>query len=250
MNIGHIDAAISEAIIQFGWPAEALVRLLLAALCGGIIGVEREIRGRQAGFRTNLLVCLGSALVMIVSISLARHTLTWDTSHIAGHININTDPGRIPYGVMGGIGFLGAGTIIHNKGSIRGLTTAAALWCVAAMGLSAGLGLYTITTIATMLIIGVLWVLSYIEPLIPQTRYRQIVVRTNWSPNCIPEVVSFLKERGLRVVDVGFDRRDDPAFAVVTLVIAFKDTKQYFQLERTVESGSKFELLATRETQQ
>lgn len=250
MNIGQIDAQISQAIIQFGWPVEAFVRLLLAAACGGIIGVEREMRGRQAGFRTNLLVCLGSALVMIVSISLAQHTLTWDTSGIAGHININTDPGRIPYGVMGGIGFLGAGTIIHNKGSIRGLTTAAALWCVAAMGLGAGLGLYTIVTIATTLIICVLWVLSYIEPLIPQTRYRQIVVRTAWSQNCIPEVVHYLKERGLRVVDVSFDRRDDPQFAVVTLVIAFKDAKQYFQLERTVEGGGKFELLATRETQQ
>ncbi len=250
MTIGHCDGAILATIFgNFGLPTEAFLRLLLAAVCGGVIGIEREMRGRQAGFRTNLLVCIGSALVMIVSIAVAEMTVTMD-SPLHDHININTDPGRIAYGVMGGIGFLGAGTIIHNKGSIRGLTTAAALWCVAALGLAAGLGLYTVTTMATLMIVVVLWILSYIEPLIPQTRYRQIVVRTDWSPNCIPEVVSYLKTRGLRVIDVSFDRREDPAFAVVTLVIAFKDAHQFFHLERAVEGERKFELLATRETQQ
>ncbi|HEY0008985.1 MAG TPA: MgtC/SapB family protein, partial [Tepidisphaeraceae bacterium] len=94
-----LDTAITAKAAALGWQTEALVRMMLAAFCGGLIGVEREMRGRQAGFRTNLLVCLGSSLVMIVSISLA--TKNWP-SPLSSGVNINVDPGRIPYGVMGG----------------------------------------------------------------------------------------------------------------------------------------------------
>lgn len=125
LQLHEIDAAIAAWAQGFGTPVEHLIRLTLAVVCGGLVGLEREIRGRQAGFRTNLLVCVGSAMVMVVSISLA--TVHWPSQGTYG-VQLSVDPGRIAYGVMGGIGFLGAGTIIHNKGSIRGLTTAAAMW--------------------------------------------------------------------------------------------------------------------------
>src|SRR5437763_9543341 len=135
-----LDASLHNFLSSGSWITEAIVRLALAGLAGGAIGVEREVRGRIAGFRTNLLVCLGSALVMIVSTRMP-FTDQWST-HPPGVV-INSDPARIAYGVMTGIGFLGAGAILHERGFVRGLTTAAALWCVTAIGLAFGFGLYT-----------------------------------------------------------------------------------------------------------
>src|SRR5262245_58973548 len=134
-SISQWDSIIHNWLMGHGVPVEAFARLTMAAIAGGLAGLEREIRGRQAGFRTYLLVCVGSALVMIVSAAVAVHP--WE-SHGKPGVNINVDPARIAYGVMGGIGFLGAGVIIQHKGSIRGLTTAAGLWCIAAVGLAAG----------------------------------------------------------------------------------------------------------------
>src|SRR5438046_2452662 len=144
-----INDWIQNLTVQSGWPIDALLRLVLAMIAGGLVGLEREMRGRQAGFRTNLLVCLGSALVMLVSNSVAL--AIWHTP--AERININIDPARIAYGVMTGIGFLGAGAIVKSGTSVRGLTTAAGLWCVAAIGLAAGFGMYLIVFMATALVL-------------------------------------------------------------------------------------------------
>src|SRR4051812_30050248 len=146
--VDTFDHAIRAWGSHLSWPGEEVLRLLVAAVAGGLVGLEREVRGRQAGFRTNLLVAVGSALVMIVSISFA--TRNWQ--HDPG-FNINVDPARIAYSIMTGIGFLGAGTIVKNGGSVRGLTTAAGLWCVAAVGMAAGFGLYSLTVISTVLIV-------------------------------------------------------------------------------------------------
>ena len=98
--MNDFDALIHAKLANQSWAVEAVVELLLAAIAGGLVGLERELRGRQAGFRTNLLVCVGSALVMIVSIHFA--SVPWD--HQPG-INVNVDPARIAYGVMTGIGW-------------------------------------------------------------------------------------------------------------------------------------------------
>src|SRR3954462_13102217 len=105
----HLDSLITAKMHGLGWPGEAFVELLLAALAGGMVGLERELRGRQAGFRTNILVAVGSALVMIVSTRVAEHP--WHPS--GPGVNINVDPARIAYGVMTGVGFLGAGLIVQ-----------------------------------------------------------------------------------------------------------------------------------------
>src|SRR5829696_4289585 len=126
--VAPYDTRIQQWAASLGWPGEAFLRLALAIVVGGLVGLERELRGRQAGFRTNLLVCLGSCLTMLVSLHFATHA--WSPQH-AG-VNINVDPARIAYGVMTGVGFLGAGAILRNEGAVRGLTTAAAMWCIAA----------------------------------------------------------------------------------------------------------------------
>src|SRR5438309_10885177 len=108
------DAAIRAWGEQFNWPAEYVLRLLLASVCGGLIGLEREVRGRQAGFRTNLLLCVGCATAMIVSLHVGHVAFP----HEPGR-TVQVDPGRIAYGVMAGIGFVGAGTVVKHGASVR-----------------------------------------------------------------------------------------------------------------------------------
>src|SRR5687767_11098249 len=195
--IVNLDDQVRLWALSLGWPLEAMLRLVLAVVAGGLVGLEREVRGRQAGFRTNVLVCLGSAIVMIVSIHFAK--VPWPPQ--AG-ININVDPARIAYGVMTGIGFLGAGTIVHNKGSVRGLTTAAGLWCVAAIGLAVGFGMYTVALLATLLVVLVLWLLDVLEGVLPRVRYRTVTIRRRWTPGCIGQTIARFKKARLHVADL------------------------------------------------
>ncbi len=125
---------------------QIVLRLLLSSVLGAAIGLEREMHKRAAGFRTHILVCIGSTLFMLTSVDVA---LTY--SH-AG----NTDPSRIAAGVVTGIGFLGAGAIIRYGESIKGLTTAASVWVVAAIGLSVGAGMYVAAVLTTVIVFVIL----------------------------------------------------------------------------------------------
>jgi putative Mg2+ transporter-C (MgtC) family protein len=236
------DARMSGWAASLGWPWEGFVRLILAAIAGGLIGLEREFRGRQAGFRTNILVCLGSALAMIVSTEFARKVWTHDPN-----VNINIDPARIAYGIMTGVGFLGAGAIIHNKGTIRGLTTAAAMWCVAAVGLAAGLGMYLLTILAALLVVVALWLLDYLERMLPKVRYRTVTIRRKWQVGVIAQTVERFEAANLKVVDASFERTDDLNHADINLKIAFVNKGQYYSFERQLEGDADYQLLATRE---
>jgi len=132
-----------------GW--EVLLRLALAAVLGAAIGLEREIRERGAGLRTHLLVSLGSALFTIVS-AYGFHSFL-----ASGASVVRADPTRIAAQIVTGIGFLGAGAIIRQGLSVRGLTTAATLWVVAAIGLAAGAGYYSAAVVTTVLVLVSLW---------------------------------------------------------------------------------------------
>jgi putative Mg2+ transporter-C (MgtC) family protein len=239
---GGWDAHMTQWAASLGWPWEGFARLILAGIAGGLVGLEREFRGRQAGFRTNLLVCVGSALAMLVSIEFARKIWPHEPN-----VNINIDPARIAYSVMTGVGFLGAGTILHNKGTVRGLTTAAAMWCVAAMGLAAGLGMYLMTILASVLVVAALWLLDYFEDVLPKVRYRTVTVRRKWQVGIIPETVIRFEAANLKVVDASFERTDDLEYADINLRIAFVNKKQYYSFERQLEGDSDYELLASRE---
>ena len=239
-----IDRIVREWGAQFSWPAEYAVRLLMAMIAGGLVGMERELRGRQAGFRTNILVCVGSALTMIVSISFAERSWPHDDQTI----DLNIDPARIAYGIMTGIGFLGAGTIIKSGVAVRGLTTAAAMWCVAAVGMAAGLGMYTLTAIATILIVAALWILDYLENFFPKWRYRTVVVRRKWKPGVIPETIDRFKGARLRVIDASMQRSDDDlTHTTINVRIAFVRAQKYYDLERELETDPDYDILATRE---
>ncbi|MDD5436504.1 MAG: MgtC/SapB family protein [Candidatus Omnitrophica bacterium] len=144
-----------------------LFRLVLAAIFSGMIGFEREFHGRAAGFRTHILLCVGSTLVMLTSM----HIFDLYASRIA------VDPARIAAGVITGIGFLGAGTIMHAKSAVRGLTTAASLWVVAGIGLAVGSGLYYGAFLTTLLTMVTLMIFSRIEhSMIRKDWYRTIII--------------------------------------------------------------------------
>ena len=133
---------------------EMVIRLILAFVLSGLVGLEREVSGRAAGFRTHILVCVGSALIVMTSIFLFQQ---------CGGAGGGVDPSRIPAQVVSGIGFLGAGTIIQIRDSVRGLTTAASLWVAAGIGLAVGSGFYLGAFATTVLVLIVLFILPHIE---------------------------------------------------------------------------------------
>lgn len=136
-------------------PLHLTIRLVLSLVLGGLIGFERERSGSAAGFRTHILVCIGSTLIMLLSI--------YGFSAFVNEPNVRMDPARLAAQVISGIGFLGAGTILRTGLSITGLTTAASLWVVAAIGLAIGAGFYYPAVLATWIVIISLWVLSKLE---------------------------------------------------------------------------------------
>ena len=140
---------------ELGWD-EVLVRLALAAVLGGAIGAERELRDREAGFRTHLLVSLGAALFTLVS------AYAWTDWAFSTRDGLVLDPTRIAAQVVSGIGFLGAGAIIRQGLSVRGLTTAATLWAVAAIGMTSGVGYYWAAVATTVLVLVTLWPLRIV----------------------------------------------------------------------------------------
>lgn len=131
------------------------IRLVLALLFGGLIGFEREVSSHAAGLRTHILVCVGSALVMLLSM--------YGFSAFVNEVNVRIDPSRLAAQVISGIGFLGAGTIMFNGRSITGLTTAASLWVVAGIGLAIGAGFYYAAILVCLMVLISLWILNKVE---------------------------------------------------------------------------------------
>jgi putative Mg2+ transporter-C (MgtC) family protein len=240
-SLHSFEVAFSNWAADLGWPGEGVLRLGLAVALGGLVGLEREVRGRQAGFRTNMLVCVGSALVMIVSIRFASHA--WDHPQ---NININIDPARIAYGVMTGIGFLGAGTIMQSRGSVRGLTTAAGLWCVSAMGLAVGFGLYFLSITAALLILIILWFMDYLSNALPRQHYREITVRVAYGPGCIAGLIEKVRATGIRVIDHSYERPENMAQIDIRLQITYFREHRYDALETMIERDDAAELVASR----
>jgi putative Mg2+ transporter-C (MgtC) family protein len=162
---------VSQVEVFDGVYFDIAVRLLASLVVGGLIGLERSYHGRPAGFRTHSLVCLSTSLLMLVTVYETR----WFSSIAPGRISL--DPTRMAQGIMTGIGFLGAGTIIKDGLSVRGLTTAASIWITAAIGILIGIGFYFPAAVATILTLGTLSVFRWIENQIPAQFYAQFVIR-------------------------------------------------------------------------
>lgn len=126
-----------------------IIRILVAALLGGVIGLEREYRAKDAGFRTHFLVALGSALFMVLS----QYGFSEVLTHYADNPNVRLDVSRVAAQIVTGIGFIGAGTIIFQKRTVHGLTTAAGVWVAAAIGMACGSSMYVLACVATALVL-------------------------------------------------------------------------------------------------
>lgn len=152
---------------------EMVAKLLLASVLGALIGLEREVHGRPAGFRTHLLVSLGACLFTIISIDFYRIY-----GNFSGTTPVGVDPARVAAQVVTGIGFLGAGAIIREKASIKGLTTAACLWVAAAIGLSCGVARYAPAVVVTFLAFVSLLLLKKVENRLRRDTYVAVTI---WS---------------------------------------------------------------------
>ena len=214
-----------------------VIHLLVATLAGALIGYERSYQGRPAGFRTHTLVCIASSLLMLVTM----YQQVW---FAASAEIVRLDPTRMAQGIMTGIGFLGAGVIVKEGASVRGLTTAASIWITAAIGVLAGIGFYFPVLVGTLLTLGALSAFRWIENRMPVVAYLQHTVRFPIN-RALPETEyrDFVSEHGLkasgfsyrvsveagyteyhmvlRTRDVGAERRLAAALAKNTVVLEF-----------------------------
>jgi putative Mg2+ transporter-C (MgtC) family protein len=164
---------------------ELLLQLALAVVLGGAVGLEREMRGKPAGLRTNILICIGAALFTALSYRMA-----------AGR----GDPGRVAAQVLTGVGFIGAGTILHLRGSVTGLTSAATIWVVAAIGMALGSGAYLEALGTTLVVMLVLAGLGPLEGLVARQATRgRIVVHARREATLVEELEALVRRTGLDI---------------------------------------------------
>ena len=204
---------------------ELTVRLVLSIFLGGMIGLERETINKPAGFRTHILVCLGSTIIMLVSLFIFT-----EFSDMT-----NVDPGRIPAQVISGIGFLGAGTIIIEGANVKGLTTAASLWTVAAIGLAVGVGFYYGAILATFLILLTLITFNRLEAFILKKVYLQpLTLIVKDMPGQLGKVGSSLGEMNISIKDVKMENIEEGKL-LITLMIQKINSLQFEEIKRKLQ---------------
>jgi putative Mg2+ transporter-C (MgtC) family protein len=203
---------------------------LAIALCA-IIGIEREFHGRPAGLRTHLLVGGGSALIMIIGASLL------EAAQGSGGAIVTLDVARLIAGVVAGIGFLGAGTIIRQGDWVRGLTTAASVWFVAGIGIAAGLGLHVIAAGATAMGFVVLFAFSHVETWLPNLTRRVLVLEL---PPDSKEVIRrrlrhLCSERHVRTRLLSWELNEDEGSATIRLLLSYWRQVDVIRLANTIQ---------------
>jgi putative Mg2+ transporter-C (MgtC) family protein len=183
---------------------EGLLRLGLAALLAGAIGVERELREQEAGLRTHMLVCVGATMFMLVGV------YAWADMQLGNQIGVVVDPSRVASYVVSGIGFLGAGAIIKHGINVRGLTTAASLWVVAAIGVAVGAGMYEFAIATTALVIVALWPLSKLKEVIQGRADEPRRLAATLEPNAsLVPVLAAIEEHGFALDSVDVSEEED-----------------------------------------
>ena len=202
------------------------LRFVLAVICGGIIGLEREHKHRPAGFRTHILVCMGAASVMMTS------------QYLISLTGFATDPARLGAQVIAGIGFVGAGTIMVTKRrQVKGLTTAAGLWDASIVGLALGVGFYEAGIYATFLILAVEIVLSKLDwYLISNAKLINVYVEYE-TPENLTDILAALKEQGVRVLDIEITKNKLEVDVHISAIISL-------QLEKRGQNGIVLNILS------
>ncbi|MHC4455283.1 MAG: MgtC/SapB family protein, partial [Planctomycetota bacterium] len=195
-------------------------KLFIAAILGGVIGWERERRGRPAGLRTHLLVCVGVTLMMLVSEHIFVNYQGYKNDSV-----IRIDPARIAAQVVTGIGFLGAGTIIRFRASVRGLTTAASLWVVAGIGLAVGCGFILPAVFTTFIAIATLILIPLVERGMKRDQYRTIKILIAGQEHFLDKIKSILDENSVKLQKYRFEKNTQKNEIMYDITVKFRDEK-------------------------
>ena len=220
---------------------EIILRLLLGAFIGGIVGFEREIHGRAAGFRTQLIVCVAAVLIMIISENYYFRLHSLDAT-------LRIDPARIAASALIGIGFLGAGVIIKSGYAVRGLTTAASIWIVSVIGLAIGAGFYLEGIITSVITILTLMVLRTVERKIRVLRFRIISVSTPLEETSYEEaLVAAIQEQGCKIHHTNYKKDSLKNEVLYTFNVSSRDSDAGKNIFHALSSMTFTKTVATSE---
>lgn len=222
---------------------EICIRLASALVIGGLIGLERSYHGRPAGFRTHTLVCMASAVLMLVTV----YESQWFTSGRLERVVV--DPTRMAQGIMTGIGFLGAGVIMKEGLSVRGLTTAASIWITAAIGILVGVGFYFPAGLAAALTLGTLSTFRWIETRMPAQFYAHFMVRFQRTA-AIPEAElrKLVADHGFTIANLNYRLTNEGRHFEYRMVLRTLDANNAQSLSETLnrsESVLEFRIAPT-----
>lgn len=213
-----------------------VMRLLMAMVLGGLVGMERQRRGRSAGLRTNILVCLGSAAIIV---AFQKLSLEFD---MGAESAIRMDPARAASGVITGIGFLGAGTIVKSKDFVRGLTTAASIWVVSAVGVTVGLGEYVIAIVLTLLVLFSLYALHHLP--ISADYYLSLHLKWHGDLGLLDDVVDALLKEGVCIKGRNVMRQPNTGKCKVILALCLRDSGRNNATMNRLQADERFDEVA------
>jgi len=210
---------------------EMAVRIVVALVAGALIGYERSYRGRPAGFRTHALVCMASSMLMLVTV--------YEAHWVRAIGEARLDPTRMAQGIMTGIGFLGAGVIMQEGFSVRGLTTAASIWITAAIGILAGIGFYFPMALSVLLTLGVLSAFRWIEARMPTQAYYHFDVRFARSAEVAePHIRALVDGHGFTLANFSYRLDRDGSVRRYSMTIASADRSAAGKLAAHLEKES------------
>jgi len=220
-----------------------LMHLGLAVLAGGLIGLERTYHGRPAGFRTHTLVCTASSLLMLLTL------YQWELLKAMPLETIRVDPTRMAQGIMTGIGFLGAGVIMKEGLTVRGLTTAASIWITAAIGVLIGIGFYFPAVVATLVTLGTLALFRWIEMIMPSHYYARLNVRFKRQETpAEAELRELIARQNFSVANLSYRLQQEGKYFEYQMTVRSQNTDNYRMLAETLTAMDRvleFEIIPT-----
>jgi len=220
-----------------------LTHLGLSVLAGGLIGLERTYHGRPAGFRTHTLVCTASSLLMLLTL------YQWTLLKGMPLETLRVDPTRMAQGIMTGIGFLGAGVIMKEGLTVRGLTTAASIWITAAIGVLIGIGFYFPAVVATLVTLGTLALFRWIEMIMPSHYYARLNVRFKRQETpAEPELRELIVQQHFSVANLSYRLQQEGKYFEYQMTVRSQNTDNYRKLAETLTAMDKvleFEIIPT-----
>lgn len=233
--INWLNEVLQSTVIT---PSTAAIKLFISFLLGAVIGIERQMRRRDAGMRTFTLICMGSTAAMLISIWIPQCYPNF----------LNGDPGRIAAQVLTGIGFLGAGAIIQSHGSVQGLTTAACIWVMAVVGLAVGAGMYLAACMTTLFSLFVLVSLERLEKRMFLDGVNKILsIHCSVSTPDLKLIRKTLESKKVYIVSVSYEQDYETNTSVVTYKVNVDMNSSYsalFEEIRKLGYISQIKLLA------